>query len=80
MAVSISQISKGNECRDAIVSWVKKRLVGVEVLSSLEDLQRSKDRSEVFLVGYFDQDEVRPSVYVWNIAEKYRQVKSVLTN
>lgn len=49
-------------CREAIVNWVKKRLVGIELLDSMEDLQRSKERSEVFLMGYFEQDEVRLSI------------------
>ena len=44
--------------RDAIVNWVKKRVVGLETLGSLDDLERSKERSEVFLVGFFDRDEV----------------------
>lgn len=55
------ELSKQAWCRDAIVNWVKKRLVGVESLSSLDELRKAKERSEVFLVGYFDKDEVRLS-------------------
>ena len=56
---------------------MKKRLVGIEVLSSLEDLQRSKERSEVFLVGYFDQDEVRPSVHAFKVDSRHVSINDI---
>ena len=47
-------------CRDAIVAWVKKK-VGppAEELADLNDLKDAQSGSEVFLVGYFSQFEVR---------------------